>query len=637
MLAYLPYIAEGILINRMFYYIEEIKAGQTTNKIYLYLKQSIMNHFCIAVILEIFPNNFSYLNSIVNILVASANYLSYVYETNQIQEGSKKTLPFGLEKNVTLKNIAQFISQYSNWIGAASYIAAIGFAAFYLTPYMVVGNLLGFILEQMYQRNLFPPILASIYRIISVGIFSGLVFGFDNWITISLSFITITFNLADHVLTHQLGITTASAQFPISRKSNTFSFEESGISKPQNKADLEKMLARIKDQPVALTFDHMRQSALLIEQMSQLAISQSAEAVDYDLFITLFEQIDLEDKALRATIEAEITQNDDFLKKEREENPEGLNQYERIRAYLKAEILEMVKRLKSNEPRALSPDRVAILKGQAGLILAHLEKLGNKHPQFSATLLRLALSTGHHCSRMYLECFADIITNNGLIYKSTTLSLKERVLVRTQDIKSEEFRKCYYKIMGHAKKLPQLLDVVDNGGNFYSLLQPDSTDFHSYENFVLAYGPNFYLNNSSYSIRFRGLKDIILDMNRSLLPVRFADFYNHDLLIKEVIEGKLSADFVQWCQSFYPNAYQDMCLDEDSWFDKNNPNLKALATLMLLDCNIIQFKTPFSLDAEKEVHPGCYERFCASYHQFFDEFDSHDSDSREFKNAVKGC
>ena len=130
-----------------------------------------------------------------------------------------------------------------------------------------------------------------------------------------MSFITITFNLADHVLTHQLGITTASAQFPISRKSNTFSFEESGISKPQNKADLEKMLARIKDQPVALTFDHMRQSALLIEQMSQLAISQSAEAVDYDLFITLFEQIDLEDKALRATIEAEITLNDDFLKK----------------------------------------------------------------------------------------------------------------------------------------------------------------------------------------------------------------------------------------------------------------------------------------------------------------------------------
>ena len=203
--------------------------------------------------------------------------------------------------------------------------------------------------------------------------------------------------------------------------------------------------------------------------------------------------------------------------------------------------------------------------------------------------------------------------------------------------------------MGLTKKLPQLLDDDDIGGSFYvapmkksisrliSLLQPDSTDYHSYEDFVLGYGPNFYLNNSSYSIRFRGLEDITFDMFLSLFPVRFADFYNHDLLIKEVIEGKLAAVFVEWCQSFYPNAYQDMCLDEYFLPDKNNPNLTALATLMLLDCNIIQFKIPFSLDAEKEVHPGCYERFWASYHQFFDELYSHNSDSREFKKAAIGC
>ena len=48
--------------------------------------------------------------------------------------------------------------------------------------------------------------------------------------------------------------------------------------------------------------------------------------------------------------------------------------------------------------------------------------------------------------------------------------------------------------------------------------------------------------------------------------------------------------------------------------DINNPNMIALATLMLLDCNIIQFKKHYSPDSSKTPTPGFYERLCDKYH-----------------------
>ena len=448
----------------------------------------------------------------------------------------------------------------------------------------------------------------SFAKIYSIIMFAGLVFGFGNWFYLALSLLNIVIMLADHQLTHVRGITTASAQFPISRNSNTFSFEKTQISKPDNQVDLKNMLNQIKDQPIELTFDHMRQSARLIEQQSLIAFAQSSESVDYDEFMGLFETIDFTNKDIQAQIEAEITASDvfykDTLQAELQEKCADSSAYGKMKFYLRQQMSEMITRLKNNDPAALSDVQHAILKGQARLILAHLQALGANHPNFTNILLILAFSTGTHCSRMYLECFANIIKNNGIVYNSSTLSLQERVVVCTQEIKDDTFRKCYFDI---TKVIKQNIATID------------STDYHSFEYFVLSYGSNLYLNNPTLSSRYRTLDDFCYDFLISCLyPFRFADFYNHERLIKEVITGKLSADFQTWCQTFYPKAYEDMCLDEDLMLDEDNPNLKALAILMLLDCNIIQFKTPFSLVPGENIQPSYYEQFCAGYHQGID-------------------
>lgn len=44
-------------------------------------------------------------------------------------------------------------------------------------------------------------------------------------------------------------------------------------------------------------------------------ISQNAKPMNYDDFITLFKQVDFQDKELRASIEAKIKANDDYLLK----------------------------------------------------------------------------------------------------------------------------------------------------------------------------------------------------------------------------------------------------------------------------------------------------------------------------------
>ncbi|NDH09603.1 MAG: hypothetical protein EBY16_08350, partial [Gammaproteobacteria bacterium] len=72
-------------------------------------------------------------------------------------------------------------------------------------------------------------------------------------------------------------------------------------------------------------------------------------------------------------------------------------------------------------------------------------------------------------------------------------------------------------------------------------------------------------------------------------------------------------EFQKWCNSLYPNAYQDFCIDEYAMVDKFNPYTRALATLMLLDSNILQFKKPIRADQ------GFYERCCEKYHGMFEK------------------
>ncbi len=177
-------------------------------------------------------------------------------------------------------------------------------------------------------------------------------------------------------------------------------------------------------------------------------ISKQGKNINYDEFIDLFQQVNLEDADLQAQIRAELLASDHYQ----------IEPSQEIGAYLKQQIGIMVERLKTSSPRNMTPEQVAILKGQGGLILNHLKTLRRTNYQlFTRIIIELAIRTGAHCSRIYLESFSNILTTHHL-QKIPKLCLKELVLLKTQKIKNEAFTKYYYYFISNIK---QQLDTLD--------------------------------------------------------------------------------------------------------------------------------------------------------------------------------
>jgi hypothetical protein len=621
---FIGYLAQGVGINSSYYKLEEIKSGKTTNKIWLTLNQFFFNYLSISVLSEVFPNNdfyFSCLQYAINGLIMISNYLCYVFESNEIaaqnqSQKTLKTLPFGLQNNLILKNIAKFISNNINLLSLGIYLLALSLGIYYGLSQLVFFNLLGVVIEQLYQRNIFHRYIASAYRIFQNLLMAGLLFGFDNWFYIAINLFNLVFMLGDYLLTHVLGITTASALFPIARKSNQLFLDN---YKHREKTGLQILLDLIKDIPVEVTFDHMRQGALIHEKLSL-----DIPTTDYNEYQTLFSKINFNDPEIQVLIEAEITANDDFMRSELKDHIKNLGLHEKAScyeikvAYLKQEMKWMVERLQSNVPRNLNHEQIAILKGHGRHILEHIKRLNpNRNKQFSLILIELSLRTGSHCSRMYLECFSEIMRNQHLTpFKQ--LDLKEQVILKMHSLRSDKFSKYYHEMTSLIK---QGVNKTNNffGKTMVNTLWSDTNDYHTYEDFCISIGSNLYLDNPTLSIRFRDLSNIAMDIylifilslhHKNLL---FSTHYTSNFLIDELISGKLAPEFQKWCNSLYPNAYQDFCIDEYAMVDKFNPYTRALATLMLLDSNILQFKKPIRADQ------GFYERCCEKYHGMFEK------------------
>ncbi len=145
----------------------------------------------------------------------------------------------------------------------------------------------------------------------------------------------------------------------------------------------------------------------------------------------------------------------------------------------------------------------------------------------------------------------------------------------------------------------------------------DTNDYHTFESFALDYGAYFYLNNPTLSIRYRRINDVLWDNLRSYLlgalqkEIIFSGHYNYDLLLKEVTQGSLASEFQKWCATFYPDAQHDLCMDDAQFMDPYAPETISLATLMLLDCKIIQFKKPCLFNFRQSHSLEISERACA--------------------------
>ena len=180
-------------------------------------------------------------------------------------------------------------------------------------------------------------------------------------------------------------------------------------------------------------------------------------------------------------------------------------------------------------------------------------------------LISLAIRTGAHCNRIYLEVFSELSQD---VCPPVGLTLKEQVIFDAQSAREGAFRKYYYIL---AKKIG--LDYMF-----------DLNDYHTYENFAAGYGQYFYLRNASLSQRVRTISDFINEKILSNILIydasSFSDYYTESFLVNEVLQGKLHPSFQAWCAEIYPNCYDEMVLDNDSLVKTNAPTVQALAKLM---------------------------------------------------------
>ena len=150
-----------------------------------------------------------------------------------------------------------------------------------------------------------------------------------------------------------------------------------------------------------------------------------------------------------------------------------------------------------------------------------------------------------------------------------------------QAVRDEQYKRYYYAMM--KKMFATMIDV---------------NDYHSYEAFVLnAGGTFFYLQNQDLQNRYPDLMDIIDDLVMySVLKLKkaplFNTYYNEETLIKHVLDGKLHPLFQEWCEEFYEGAYKEWVLDEYAIPKKDCPNVRKLASLMLLDLGLVELTNP---------------------------------------------
>ncbi len=379
-------------------------------------------------------------------------------------------------------------------------------------------------------------------------------------------------------------------------------FDKTALKKPSDKTQLLRLLSDFQNTSIRVTFDHFRAASVITDR-----ILGKAKKIDFNQYPQLVHGLNFKDPVLRELINNEMAIHDKFNEKTLIEQcvalklPPNTDPIEVKIAYLKNEMQLVVARLQNPSYKALNHQQINTLVGQSQLILEHILSLKDQEKKQSM-LLTIAIRTGSHCYRMYLETFADLFHLH--VYQAEPLALKEKAALAAQSIREDEFKKYYYAMRPCIQKYYGV--TMDVG---YLLLK-DKNDYHAYEFFAKDYGAFFYLQNESLSKRARGLYAIVEDYVNTyiFLPLiqkayggpktkpLFSDYYNDECLINAAVDGqgKLHLIFKDWCNSMYPEAYTDLLFDEDLYpLSKSDPNIRAMARLMLLDLGLVELKEPY--------------------------------------------
>lgn len=642
-------VSNAFLFSQTSAYNKEVVDGGTKNKIWSFVYFIAGTPWVLSPMAVIFPNvSFELYQWLIVGLSGGIFYAASIAHHNQIcinQNELEKIskLPFDLHENQYLMRAVLFLSHHLGKVLIPFYVLSLVGCVFLGAPIYGYISLSAYTLNLLYQNDYFPSFLAAPFRYLNVLAVSSASLGATSWSNIALFISGIGFTIFDYVICHLRNEVSPTSQFPMADPKNKLTVMTFKKDTPEGSKTLSSLINKHKiykstrslegeqvrfgfpfdwifktysrwkgtslkeiasfakhvlfHETIApngshVTFNHFYESYQIVEK-----ILVKAPPVNYDDYLTMFNQANFESEALRDIITNQMSLHDKYNQKSSDERcvefglPVNTSPVDVQIAYLRREMTYFVERLKSPSFRDLNQQQVAVLHQYARLILPKITNLPIE--ERDANLVSLALTTGSHCNRIYLETLSSMAEALGVLIKDT-LTVRENAIVQAQAARETIFRTYYYKTVKLLKQNNPIYDTIFS----------DIDDYHTYETFVQMFGANFYLRNPTLTLRNRTTTDVYRDqtMHYSLSKLGFKDekmlfsqMYTPSYLVEQVLDsrGKLHKIFIDWCEEHFPNCYKEVLFDED-FLLKTNGNTKALAELMLLDLDILDLDTAYS-------------------------------------------
>jgi len=582
-------------------YTEETLDSGSKNKLWSCRSVHWLTNITLYPLITLFPVvsvGFVYLAS--GLLLATIFYIASVAHGNQIAKNTAEldkiqSLPWDLHENTYLTDLALFLSDNLVYPLFVLYIVSLVACVFFGSPWYACVSLAMYGLDQLYQREYLPEFLEMPYLCLSVTILLLAIFGVTSYLGIGLSLAMVVFTVIDHIQCYDLGETSPTLQFP----NNNAPEARDGVPKESFEYCLKKHQEEREPWELHVTFDHFHESYQLVED-----ILKDVPRVDYQRYLKLFDAIDFNNEKIQDTILCQMYAHDKF----NGQNLDGFSSNKALVAhqiaYLKQEMRVFVERLEQSSHRDFTHLQAANMHGYARLLLSKMEAYSSD--ERADVLVAIAITTGSHCYRAYLQNLSEIAAEKGILF-SPDLTFREHAMLVVQDIRETAFRTYYYHTV---RVLNQYL--------YFNIIWADVDDYFTYEDFVYWLGLNFKLSNVSFTLGFREASEVICDRLFAYFfrgsKLLFCEHYTVDYLVDQAIhpEKKLYPIFLEWCAERGVNVLH---LDDDFMPIAHDPDeLRALAELMLLDLNIIDVKQPVvsrhawfqpaSLDRDSEDQSG---------------------------------
>lgn len=597
-------ISQAFIISQANAYNKEIIDGGTKNRIWSFLSIAVLIPYSLSPLGKLFPaSDFSIFSYGAMAFSAGLYYVASVAHQNQIyiNQGEPdriERLPYDLHENEYLTQAALWLSAYMAPLLLTLYVSTLVSCIFLGAPMYAYVSLAMYAVNLLNQHDYIPEYLKPPFMYFNIMVSILTVFGISNWLNASITLFMLGVTVFDYIRCNWLNIDSPTLQFPMANHTHQLMLSPEDDLNPSTA--LNKQITQHIDyktrSDLHVSFDHFYRShqvtARILEEIPQ---------VDFNNYKLFFDQCNFQSQAFQELISNQMSVHDKYNQASQQSRlaefnlPTHASPIDAQIAFLKREMSIFVERLKNPSYRDLNHLQVTAMHRYARLILNRIQQQARGERR-DELLLSIALTTGSHCNRAYLESLSAMAGDCNFL-SSDTLNLRDQAALQAQTAREASFRAYYYKT---AKKLKELVP------EFYGVMWQDLDDYHTYEDFVEIFGRNFYMRNPSLNQRIRTIFDIfhdrynyyLLTWAQALLDIEelnmlFSKDYTASYLINQVIhpEGKLHLLFIAWCERHYPSSYKDVVYDEYHLLNEG-PEIQALAELMLLDLNILDLDAP---------------------------------------------